>query len=129
MKDVSAAIIIENNKVFLARRSKGESLSGFWEFPGGKRKDNESIQECLERELLEELSIEAIAGDIFSESIYEYEGGTIKLIGILTEIKNPDQITLSVHDNISWVDISDVLDYKLAPADIPIAKEIINAYG
>ena len=129
MKNVSAAIIIENHQVFLARRAEGENLAGYWEFPGGKQKKNESIRECLERELREELSVNSIAGDIFFESVYQYDGEVINLIGIITTINDSDQINLSVHDKVCWVNIQEVLDYKLAPADIPIAKEIIKVYG
>ena len=58
-KVVTAAIIRRNGSVLLARRSFGERLAGFWEFPGGKVEDRETPEECLARELEEELGIEA----------------------------------------------------------------------
>ena len=66
MKQVTAAIIIQNGNVLLTRRSPGESLPGYWEFPGGKIEDGETPQVCLERELKEELCITTKAGQIIA---------------------------------------------------------------
>jgi len=128
MKNVSAAIIIRNNKILLGRRSPSINLAGFWEFPGGKQDLGKTIQERLERELFEEISAPSIAGEILHESIFKYDGGTINLIGIMTELLDTN-FTLSVHDKVEWVQISRLLSYKLAPADIPIAEQIRTIYG
>ncbi|MGU3472850.1 NUDIX domain-containing protein [Paenibacillus sp. D51F] len=54
-----AAVIIENEhgQILIARSKKGKAQEGLWEFPGGKIEKNETIKECLERELLEEMNI------------------------------------------------------------------------
>ncbi len=69
MKIVTAAIIFHNNTVLLTRRNNGQKLEGYWEFPGGKIEQGETPQICLERELYEELGVEATAGKIIGESI------------------------------------------------------------
>ena len=128
MKEVSAAIIIEHGKVLLARRAKGEKLAGYWEFPGGKREEDETIDECLVREIREELSLDIEVVGEFDTSDYEYPGGQIRLIGLLAEIQN-GVISKTVHDLVEWIDICSVLDYQLAPADIPLAERLRNDYG
>ena len=128
MKEVSAAIIIEDGKVLLARRAKGEKLAGYWEFPGGKREEDETIDECLVREIREELSLDIEVVGEFDTSDYEYPGGQIRLIGLLAEIQN-GVISKTVHDLVEWIDICSVLDYQLAPADIPLAERLRNDYG
>ena len=128
MKEVSAAIIIEDGKVLLARRAKGQKLAGYWEFPGGKREEDETIDECLVREIREELSLDIEVVGEFDTSDYEYPGGQIRLIGLLAEIQN-GVISKTVHDLVEWIDISSVLDYQLAPADIPLAERLRNDYG
>ena len=55
MKRVSAALIEQRGEFLIARRSAQDTLGGFWEFPGGKVEKGETPQECLEREILEEL--------------------------------------------------------------------------
>ena len=128
MKEVSAAIIIEDGKVLLARRAKGEKLAGYWEFPGGKREEDETIDECLVREIREELSLDIEVVGEFDTSDYEYPGGQIRLIGLLAEIQN-GVISKTVHDLVEWIDIPSVLNYQLAPADIPLAERLRNDYG
>jgi 8-oxo-dGTP diphosphatase len=125
VKSVTAAIIFNNDCVLLTRRKSGENLEGYWEFPGGKIEGNETPQECLERELFEELGVHSKAEKILVESIYSYKNGTIKLIGIKTDLID-NRIVLSVHDKFEWVPIQMLLDYQLAPADIPIAEYIMR---
>ena len=128
MKEVSAAIIVENDKVLLTRRAPNEKLAGYWEFPGGKREAGENIEECLVRELKEELDIKVEASGVFGESEYQYDGGSILLIGVRARILNGTP-TLSVHDAFEWVPLSLVHQYKLAPADIPLANKLVEEYG
>ncbi|MCE8015946.1 (deoxy)nucleoside triphosphate pyrophosphohydrolase [Halomonas sp. MCCC 1A17488] len=128
MKHVAAALAIRDGHILLARRAPGQSLAGLWEFPGGKQEPSETIQQCIEREIREELSLSCRARQVFTESVYQYEAGAIKLIGVLVDI-SLEEPGLTVHDRIAWVPIADMLSYELAPADIPIAKEVINVYG
>ena len=127
MREVSAAIIIRDQKVLMARRAAGESLAGFWEFPGGKREADETISDCLIREIREELALNIEVLGEFGVSDYQYPGGEIRLIGLLAEIKN-GEISMTVHDAVEWIELRKVLDYKLAPADIPLAKKLHDDY-
>ena len=128
MKLVTAAIIFNNDRVLLARRCKGQKLEGYWEFPGGKIEKNETPQACLEREINEELNVKANAGEIIFQSIYEYPNGVIKLLAIETVLLC-DNISLTVHDKIKWVSLDDLTIFRLAPADIPIAKQLKKQYS
>ena len=128
LKKVSAAVVIKNQKVLLTRRSPNDNLAGYWEFPGGKVESNETPQQCLKRELEEELGINSIPGDILCESVYEYDHGEFKIIAILTDLANED-FDLKIHDKLEWVDIRELLNYELLQADIPIAEKIISKFG
>jgi 5-methylcytosine-specific restriction protein A len=124
MKNVSAAIFYKNNSVLIAKRGNDKSLSsGYWEFPGGKQEEKETILKCLEREILEEFNVKCKARKIFLESIYNYD--TIKLIPIFSDLLG-NRIELKVHEDYKWVEINKLLEYNLAPADIPIAKKLIE---
>lgn len=125
MKQVAAAIIIDNGKVLLARRSPNEKLAGKWEFPGGKVEDNELLQECVVRELYEELSLRVKAFEVITNSIYKYEHGIFEIVAIATVIIS-GSLTLSVHDKVKWIPLNELLTYDLLPADIEIGKYIIK---
>ena len=70
-KFVTAAIILRDDRVLLARRSSGQKLAGFWEFPGGKVEAGETPESCLARELEEELGIGVHVGRKFAESLHQ----------------------------------------------------------
>jgi 8-oxo-dGTP diphosphatase len=126
MKVVTAAIIQDQGRFFVARRGPGEKLAGLWEFPGGKVEPGETLQESLKREIAEELGVEAIVGDVVTESHYKYEHGEILLVALQTEIMGKD-IKLSVHDREDWLFPEQILALELAPADIPIAKFLMES--
>jgi 8-oxo-dGTP diphosphatase len=126
MKVVTAAIIQDQERYFVARRGPGEKLAGLWEFPGGKVEPGETLQESLTREIKEELGVEAVVGRVLAESKYKYAHGEILLVGLQTEIKSND-IKLSVHDKAEWLLPAQILALELAPADIPIAKFLMES--
>lgn len=128
LKNVSAGIFIQANSVLITKRADKELLAGYWEFPGGKQEREESIFECLEREILEELNVRCKANKVYFESIYNYDNGTINLIAILSDLLESN-IELTVHDEYKWVNINDLINYKFAPADIPIVKKLMCDYG
>lgn len=125
MKTVSAAVVRRGDTVLLTRRGPDQKLAGFWEFPGGKVEPGETLQACLARELHEELGVEARVGDTLCESIYRYEHGEFRLVALNT-ILSPAKFVLTVHDCAKWVPVKSVLDFNLAPADIPIARKIME---
>jgi 8-oxo-dGTP diphosphatase len=128
MKQVAAAVIHRDGKFLITRRAPDEKLAGMWEFPGGKLESGETPQTCIMRELFEELGVESDAGEILTTSVFTYPGGTIELIAIMVSLRTT-MLELRVHDLAEWVPPHELLGYELAPADIPIAEEIIRIYG
>lgn len=126
MKIVTAAIILKDNKVLIARKRQNKDLAGYWEFPGGKLEPNESMEDCLERELFEELGVKAKIGEMFAESEYVYPHGAFNIKAFFAEIIKGDIVPID-HDIVDFIPITELLDYNLAPADIPIAKQLIKA--
>ena len=123
IKTVTAAIIWDGGRVLLTRRGPGEKLSGLWEFPGGKVEPTETFEQCLTRELLEELGLEVCVGNVVAESVYTYDHGAIRLVAMETRILK-GQLTLSVHDKAEWVPPHALEQFALAPADVPIARAV-----
>ena len=116
-------MIREEGKILLCRRAAGQNLEGFWEFPGGKVEAQETDQECLERELLEELGIKTKVTKLIAANTHQYENLTVTLLLYITRITS-GTIMPTVHDRVEWVHPKSLLDWDLAPADIPLAKII-----
>lgn len=125
-KKVSAGIVVYEQKIFIAQRKKGKSLEYFWEFPGGKLEENETLPECLSRELMEEFSMKTKVGSFFMESAFDYEFGTIILHAYFVECQNPKELTIIDHEQIKWVELKELAEYNFAPADCPIVNKLLE---
>lgn len=125
MKLVTAAIIRDGENILVVRRGQGETLAGFWEFPGGKVELPETLQECLESELFEELDIATKVTNVVAVSDYKYENGAIKLVALEAEILH-GEIKMSVHDKLRWLTPNEIVELKLASAVIPIAQALLE---
>ena len=123
MINVTAAIIERNGNILLAKRSSNSSLPNKWEFPGGKVDESETLEDCLARELYEEFDIIVAVGKFIAESVYQYEQNTVRLMAFQV-YTDADITTLNAHDEVRWVPLEELLDYDLAPADVPIAREV-----
>lgn len=124
---VTAGIITDHDKVLITRRPPKENFVGGWEFPGGKIEMNETPEACLARELKEELNIDVFVGNFCTEVCHDYGNMNIHLMAYYCTILD-GEIQISVHDKYKWVKINDLLKYDLLPADIPIAKKVMEEY-
>ena len=66
--EVTAGMFVKDHHILLMRRAPGQSAAGGWEYPGGKIEPGESGEQCLRRELNEELCIDAEIGEKMAES-------------------------------------------------------------
>ncbi|WP_316811651.1 (deoxy)nucleoside triphosphate pyrophosphohydrolase [Pedobacter heparinus] len=125
MISVAAAIIFKKNEVLIAKRAAHKSLAGYWEFPGGKIEADELPEQCLLRELAEELQIIVKVNDHLMDHIHDYGDFVIELKAYSCSFVE-GQLTLTDHDEVLWVNVNDLLSYPLAPADVPIAKQLMK---
>lgn len=119
MIEVSAGIIICENKILIARR-KHNLQNDLWEFPGGKLEPGETMPECLKREIREELEIEIQVGEFFMDSTYDYDNGCVHLCAYYAYLDSPQIPHHWVHSQLRWVAPSELDDFAFSPADIPI---------
>ena len=117
--------LIKNNGKYLIARRANVSLSGYWEFPGGRVEKGESDEDALKRELKEELNISAKVNSFFSSNLHEFPN-----CKLLRKIYNVDihdiNFELSVHDEIKWITLDEMKNYDFAPAEIPNVEKLIN---
>ena len=128
VKEVMAAAFIREGRILIMRRAPFMSWAGWWEFPGGKQEQGESPEDCLARELQEELHIKAEIGEFLTENSHGYDFGTVHLSVYRVKAWEGD-IALTVHDDMCWVPIGELADYPhLLPADIPVARALEKLY-
>lgn len=126
MIKVVAALIEKDNKVLIARRSTGDpNVLGKWEFPGGKVEQNEDELHAIEREIREEFELEIKAKKFLINNVCEYPSKTVDLrLYSCDYVKG--KFKLHDHSEIAWVSKEALLKYDLAPADIPLAKYLVE---
>ncbi len=123
MITVTAAVIVHDNKILIAKRSSTDKLAHKWEFPGGKIEQGESPEECLQRELHEELGITTSIGQFLDDTVHHYDHITVRLLFYRVDWLNGD-IVPTVHDNVVFVSIDAMKQYDFADADIPFVTKI-----
>lgn len=116
---VSAAIIKNGDKVLLCQRPKGKRHELLWEFPGGKIESNETEEDCIIREIQEELDVTlgnlkkltTIQADNISITYFE---ATI-ISGKLKKIE---------HNDLKWVNKKEIINFNLCPNDKVMTEKI-----
>jgi len=124
---VTAGVIKDYDKVLITRRAPEENFAGGWEFPGGKIEVNETPEDCLVRELKEELNIDVSIDKFCTEVTHDYSNISVVLLAYYCTIVD-GKIQVSVHDKYKWVNINDLLKFDLLPADIMIAKKVMEDF-
>lgn len=119
---VVAALIEKDGKYLIAKRSTGDpNVLGRWEFPGGKVKPDEDEKSAVEREIKEEFELDVKAEEFLINSVCHYPSKIVDLkLYRCTYISG--EFNLHDHSEYSWVQKENLLEYDLAPADIPLAK-------
>jgi 8-oxo-dGTP diphosphatase len=125
---VLAAIIRnEKNEILIARRKPHLSNGGLWEFPGGKLHQDEKPEECLKREINEELGIDVDVGSVYHIVNHKKQGRAILLMAYTCDLIG-GKLDLIDHDEAKWAESSELLNYNYSEPDIPVAKKLIREY-
>ena len=122
---VTGAIIYEENKFLICRRGPNEKAAGLWEFPGGKLEINESLEDCVLRELKEELDIDAEIGELFFNYTYNYPHVSYELYFYKVNSFFGEPVK-SVHDKLKWEKLKNFYMYNFLPGDGPLIDKLIK---
>jgi 8-oxo-dGTP diphosphatase len=113
---VVAAAVVERDDCFLVtRRLEGTHLAGTWEFPGGKCEAGETDEECLLRELEEELGVESRVGRRLFAVAHAYPGRIVDLRFYECEIVGEPLPLLG--QQMRWVPRDELASLEFPPAD------------
>jgi len=120
---VTAAVIESDGKVLIARRKDGDRFEGRWEFPGGKIEAGESPEECLRRELREELEVEIEAPEFLCSVSFETPELSIELMAFRTSLP-AGEVRSHDHAEVRWVEPEQLGDFDLTEPDRQVAATI-----
>ena len=121
---VCAIIEDEAGRFLLAKRPEGKCLGGFWEFPGGKLEEGESLEAAIIRELQEELLIQTEVFEILEKVEHHDEKFSIRLIPCRARILSGIPTALE-HSELGWFSKHEIDRSTLAPADVPVLAMLV----
>ncbi len=119
--NVAAAILVKDNKYFIAKRNKNKHLGGFYEFPGGKQDGSETLVQTVVREIKEELNIDISVNKKLGEEHYKDDKINVHLHYFFCTIIRGD-IILKEHEDSAWVTKEEFKNFEFAEGD----KDIIS---
>jgi 8-oxo-dGTP diphosphatase len=125
---VTCAIIERDGLVLAAQRSAEMSMPLKWEFPGGKIDPGESPEECLRRELVEEMSVQVGIKQSLPASTHHYPNFAITLYPFICSLKT-EEIVLHEHADLTWLPPGKLHSLDWAEADLPVVESYLVACG
>lgn len=112
---VAAAVVERDGRILVTKRPAGVHLEGYWEFPGGKCAPGETLEQCLVRELREELAADAaVAGELLSTS-HDYDQRRVELHFFSCSLRSEPRPQLG--QEMQWVERSRLGTLQFPPAD------------
>lgn len=120
--EVSSAIIIKDNKIFVTQRGYGD-FKDKWEFPGGKLEKGESGEDCIVREIKEELDADIKVIKFLNTIEYTYPTFHLIMHNYICELKN-NHMSLLEHEAANFIDINDLSNVDFLPADLLILDDL-----
>jgi 8-oxo-dGTP diphosphatase len=121
--EVAAGLIAREGRYLIARRKAGMHLAGMWEFPGGKREPEETLQQCLKRELFEELSVTIDEPIPFQIIRHDYGEKVVELHFFRCAIESGEPHPVDCAE-LRWVYPHELDRFEFPSADRPIIHSL-----
>jgi len=120
---VTGGVIWKDSRLLITKRPQGTHLAGLWEFPGGKQERGETLEECLKREIKEELGMDVKVDGLFETVQHEYENKLITLhfFNCTHLMGRPKPFE---GQDLKWVLPGDLSKYAFPPPDSQILKKL-----
>lgn len=120
---VSAAVVQRDGAFLVTRRLRGTHLEGFWEFPGGKCEPGETFEDCLIREIREELGCDTEVGGKLLSVVHDYSDRSVHLHFFQCDLVGLPQALLG--QEIKWVPREQLRTLNFPPADDELIRLLL----
>jgi len=116
-------LIFRAGKLLITQRRQQDHLGGLWEFPGGKRESGETFEQCLVREIREELGVEISVGGLFAEITHDYPEKSVHLKFFRCKLVagEPQPLDCAAW---RWVDKSELTGFDFPAADAQLLVQL-----
>lgn len=125
---VTAAILQRSGQVLIAKRPSRGLLGGLWEFPGGKLEENENLEDCLKREICEEMGTDIFVEDAFGIYDHAYTHFTVTLHAFLCHLSSVEPVPLH-HSDLLWVSVTELKNFPMGKIDRMIARSLQEKFS
>jgi 8-oxo-dGTP diphosphatase len=124
LRFVAAALIIREGKVLIGQRRPDQPMASLWEFPGGKIEAGETAQQALERELAEELGIQATVGQQITRIRHNYRHGGAVDLQFFVVREFTGEIVNQIYQQVRWVTLEELPAFDFLAADRGLIKDL-----
>ncbi|MGL5870869.1 MAG: 8-oxo-dGTP diphosphatase MutT [Xenococcaceae cyanobacterium] len=127
-KKIGVAVIRNDRRqILIDRRRNTGDMAGLWEFPGGKIEPDETVEECIQREILEELAIEIEVIEPLIEIEHTYPNFRVTLFVYFCHHISGEPQPIEC-DEVRWVNVSELNRYTFPEANLQIIQELQNRF-
>ena len=116
---IAVAVVRHAGRVLIGKRPEPKPLAGLWEFPGGKLKPSESLQQAAARECLEETRLEVIVDQPYGDVTHQYDHDRVCLHFFFC---HPIHAGHSPKNPFRWVETAQLSNYAFPEANRELVK-------
>jgi len=125
---VAAAVMKQENRILICQRARDDDFGLLWEFPGGKLEEGETPEQCIVREITEELGLDIRVTGILAVTKHNDGEQDVHFTFYEVEIIS-GEVTLNVHETAVWAPLDTLTEYDFMGADRPIVDLLLNRYN
>ena len=123
-KEIAVAVIWRDGQLLIGKRKVDQMLGGLWEFPGGKRRADESLEETAIREIREETGLEIELGAPYCTVEHAYSHFSISLTAFRATYRSGEALPHST-DELRWVRLDELDAFPFPTANKRVIEAIV----
>lgn len=121
--EVAAGLVFRDSHLLLSQRYENAHQGSLWEFPGGKRESHETYEECLQRELREELGITVRPESLVDSITHAYPDKTVHLQFFKCRLLQGEPRPIECQALV-WVTLEQLDQYAFPAADARLLAKL-----